>query len=470
MLSSWGRMISYRGMAVIGLAVFGWLRSLSAACALVGLASVLCSASSWAQQGAASPRDDYERLFLITLKSPNDLDAAFKFAQLAAQLNEDEAAIGALERLLFYNPKLSRVRLELGVLYYKLKAYGQARVYFASAVEGEGVPDEVRARAQAFIQEIDRRDQPSQFAGYFQAGARYQSNVNAGPTSLNVRALGFDAVLGQQFARRNDWNSFFLGGVRHIQTIENGRGDTLETTVSGYISRQNRNPEFDIGLVEISSGPRLNLAPDILPGVNVRPYGLVNVTSLGRTGYQTATGYGLSITIPTQWAVFEAVGDSRRRAFEDSNKFPFASQQTGVLSTGTLAVTVPVTDGLRFVGRINYTDNATQPINIFNAYVQQAYELGLQWEFAPPFFDAPLRWTLSPTIGQIWTRYGAPNPLIDPAVNRKDREFRAGLALDAPITENLGFGAQVLLQNNASSLANYRYHNWTVILGPTLRF
>ena len=65
-----------------------------------------------AQSAAAAPtRDEYERLFLITLKNPNDLDATFKFAQVAAQLDEDEAAIGALERLLFYNPNLSRVRL-----------------------------------------------------------------------------------------------------------------------------------------------------------------------------------------------------------------------------------------------------------------------------------------------------------------------------------------------------------------------
>lgn len=450
----------------------GWRRLSQRFWLLAGLCAFGAAVSpACAQPAAASPsREQYEQLFLITLKNPSDLDASFRFAQVAAALDEDEAAIGALERLLFYNPKLSRVRLELGVLYYKLKAYGQARVYFTSAVEDEGVPEEVRARAQAFIQEIDRRDNPSQFSGYFQSGARYQSNVNAGPSSLNVRALGFDAVLNQQFGRRNDWNSFFLGGVRHIQTIENGRGDTIETTVSGYISRQNRNPEFDIGLVEITSGPRINVAPDVLPGITVRPYGLVNVTSLGRTGYQTATGYGAAITIPTPWASFEAVGDSRRRAFENSSKFPVAGEQTGVLSTGSLSALVPVVDGLRVFGRIAYADNATNSAFAFNAFVQQSYDIGIQWDFRAPFIDAPLRWTLTPTVGQIWTRYGLPNQLIDPATNRRDREFRVGLSLDAPLTENLGFAAQVLLQNNASTLPNFRYHNWTVVIGPTLRF
>lgn len=258
--------------------------------------------------------------------------------------------------------------------------------------------------------------------------------------------------------------------MRHIQTIENGRGDTIETTVSGYISRQNRNPEFDIGLVEITSGPRINVAPDVLPGLTVRPYGLANVTSLGRTGYQTATGYGAAITIPTPWASFEAVGDSRRRAFENSSKFPVAGEQTGVLSTGSLSALVPVFDGLRVFGRIAYADNATNSAFAFNAFVQQSYDIGIQWDFRAPFIDAPLRWTLTPTVGQIWTRYGLPNALIDPATNRRDREFRVGLSLDAPLTENLGFAAQVLLQNNASTLPNFRYHNWTVVIGPTLRF
>ena len=190
--------------------------------------------------------------------------------------------------------------------------------------------------------------------------------------------------------------------------------------------------------------------------------------SLGRTGYQTGTGYGGALYIPTPWVSFEFVGDSRRRAFQDSNKFPVAGQQTGVQSTGSAAAVLPLTDGLRLTGRIAYVDNSAN--FAFNSYVQQYYDIGLQWEFAVPFFDTPARWTLTPTIGQIWTRYGVPNPLIDPATTRRDREFRTGVSLDAPITQYLGFGAQILLQNNASTLPNFRYHNWTVTFGPTLRF
>ena len=73
-------------------------------------------------------------MFKHLLAKPNDLDAAFRFSEIETKLGDYEAAIGALERMLFYNPNLPRVKLELGLLYFKLHSYEMAKSYFNAAI------------------------------------------------------------------------------------------------------------------------------------------------------------------------------------------------------------------------------------------------------------------------------------------------------------------------------------------------
>ena len=52
----------------------------------------------------ADKRIAADLLFKRLLLKPDDLDAGFKYAQLETELGDYEAAIGALERILYYNP------------------------------------------------------------------------------------------------------------------------------------------------------------------------------------------------------------------------------------------------------------------------------------------------------------------------------------------------------------------------------
>ena len=114
------------------------LRSLAAAVVLMFLGA----ATAWAQapligrHGFAAPRPT--RLFKRMLVKPNDLDAAFRYSEIETKLGDYEAAIGALERMLFYNPNLPRVKLELGLLYFRLHSYEMARSYFNAAIASPG--------------------------------------------------------------------------------------------------------------------------------------------------------------------------------------------------------------------------------------------------------------------------------------------------------------------------------------------
>ena len=79
-------------------------------------------------------------LFDAMLAQPDNLDAAFEYAALSAQVGDLEAAVSTLERMLIFAPGLPRLQLELGVLYYRMGAYETARGYFESAMSAPDVP------------------------------------------------------------------------------------------------------------------------------------------------------------------------------------------------------------------------------------------------------------------------------------------------------------------------------------------
>jgi hypothetical protein len=196
-------------------------------------------------QGGVNP--EYEALFRRVLREPANLDLSFRFAEMATRAGDYEAAIGALERMLFYKPDLPRVKLELAILYFRLGSYEMARSYFQGALAA-GAPPEVTARVQPFLVEIDRRLSTTQWSAFGQIGTRYQTNANAGPTSALVRGAGFDVILDKRFVKRPDWNAFGLMAIRHIHDFENQRGTSGRRTSSATPPASSRSTGLISGL------------------------------------------------------------------------------------------------------------------------------------------------------------------------------------------------------------------------------
>lgn len=119
----------------------------------------LCSSIIWASvsfaQSNAELQKQFEELFQKNYQNPKDVDAAFAYAEVAVKLKDYEAAIPPLERILMFNPKLDDVRSEIGVLYYRLKAYKTASVYLNKALEGNNLSKENKQRSQKFLKEIE---------------------------------------------------------------------------------------------------------------------------------------------------------------------------------------------------------------------------------------------------------------------------------------------------------------------------
>src|SRR5260370_24969430 len=101
-----------------------------------------------------------------------------------------EGVISALERMLLINPDLPRVRLELGVLYYRLGSYEVARTYLDTALKSPSLPADVRGKAQKYLAEIESKAKPSSLGGELFFGWRYQSHATLGPAGPSRLLFG----------------------------------------------------------------------------------------------------------------------------------------------------------------------------------------------------------------------------------------------------------------------------------------
>lgn len=107
-------------------------------------------------EATPAERAAYDKAFQATLEKPSDPETLAKFADLAVKVGDIEGAISALERLLLIDANQPEVKLELGVLYYRLGSKEAALTYLEGARSSPEASPQVRARAEEFLKAARR--------------------------------------------------------------------------------------------------------------------------------------------------------------------------------------------------------------------------------------------------------------------------------------------------------------------------
>ena len=98
----------------------------------------------------------YDKAFAESLEKPADPDTLVKFAEAAVEFGDIEGAISALERLLLIDSNQPEVKLELGVLYYRLGSAEVARAYLEEVSASKESSDDEKERANTFLKELKK--------------------------------------------------------------------------------------------------------------------------------------------------------------------------------------------------------------------------------------------------------------------------------------------------------------------------
>jgi len=413
---------------------------------------------------------EYDAAFNDMLKRPADLQVLFRFATTATRAGDYEGAISALERMLLVNPDLPRVRLELAVLYYRLGSFEIARSYLEMVLATPNLAPEVKARAEQYLAEVDKRSATSRFAGEIFGGFRYQSNANLGPPTSNVRLFGQTANLNQSALGTADWGAVSSGYVRHVYDLGSQDKAALETQLSGYINRQFQVSQANVGLLDLSSGPRFQAFQGIFEDVTIKPMGLLGFIWVNDVPYYGS--YGSAVEVGS------LLGDRlrntsnatyRRLMYQNSWYLPFNTVYTGNEYSANTTFQFALTDVVALFGNGNIqrymTDNAPS-----YSYLLLGVGGGMQFRFKDPLFGGDLPWSISFSANLQWWTYDQPDPFVDPTVNRQQNDTILNITLAVPFDERTTMTVSAGRFVRGASLPNYEFVNNSFLMGVSWRF
>jgi len=448
--------------------------TLSAAlfCAALGVFVFSSSAKASAETEGAAGREALltrqASLLAVMLERPADLDVAFEYATVSVLAGDYEAAISTFERMLIFAPDLPRVKLELGVLYYRLGSFETARYYFQSALETPDVPLEVAAKVETYLSAINARQQPAQFRALLAVGARFQTNANAAPGGRQVSLNGRDFILDETATGQSDVNGFAAGRVYGSYDLGT-QGDLIEADLLFFAARYADLVRLDTGLAEVTLGPSFNLARFNIDDTQLGFYGVVSGVRLNHDNYNGALGAGARLVMqPDIRTQIDAKFEWRYRWYYDTDEYPAVSDRTGSYLRFASTVSRQVSKAWR--ARVLLLADFEDARVDYDQSWEVGGGVGATYRFRSPFKQLPHLWSLDLEAGYINRQYAEPDPLIDAADSEFDHEGWLRGALNVPLKYDFSLALTGEFRRQYSNYDLSTYSNTSAMISVTKAF
>lgn len=451
---------------------------LAVCCVFVEALSGAASAQILSEQQRAQLQVQKAQLFQRMLGNPADIGAALAYADVAARLGDNEAAVAALERLLLFNPNLSRADLELGALYFRMGSYAVARIYFERVLAAKPSP-EIRARVNRYLNEIALQLSPQRLIGFAFAGVQYQSDANVATSAPLINSPIGPVLLNSQFVKHGDEDIFASGALLYSYDLGTQNSDKVEVGGTAFANHYFRFLRLDLDLAEVTAGPRFNF-PSPMEGVkasSVKPYLIVNEVGLGLSQYFYTYGFGIESTalLPEDFAL-KGVFEFRQKNFSNAPERPVSTGLDGNDKVVSLILKKPVTSNSEVNLEFDFLDQQTR----FPFYSNQGYALSGSYRIR---YDDPTRtlrfpWESAIFVGYLRDDYDSPDPCCNtsssPGIvtlsDRRDRRWRFGVSQLFQVASNVAIVLQVQRDVAGSNLPLYAYTSNSVLVGPQIRF
>jgi hypothetical protein len=452
---------------------------LGAAIVVVGLLAAPASAQLVSDQAQVALQAKKAALFKQMLADPANLDVTFAYANVAAQLGDNEGAVSALERMLLFNPNLPRVDLELGALYFRMGSFEIAKSYFQKAAAAHP-PPEVQARVNEYLAQIATDQSPSRFTGYIFFGTQYQSDANVAPASALIISPIGPVLLSSQFVKQGDVNLFAAGSMLYSYDLGDQNRDAIEVTGTGFVNHYFKVDRLDLDFGELTAGPRFRFPNLPVPGIesaSLKLYGILNEVGLGENQYFDTYGAGIEGTA-VLWhdLAFKAAFEYREKTFDNAADRPLSNGLNGNDKLVALTLTKPVTANSVLSLQFDFLDQQTR----FSFYSNKSYAGTLSYRIR---YDDPTGWLHLPWettlfATRTWDDYASPDPCcvtggtpFAPGFSsRYDHRWRFGISQVFQVADKVALVLQVQRDIVSSNLPLYGYTSNSVIVGPQIRF
>lgn len=420
---------------------------------------------------AEASQAQLDQLLAQMLREPTNIELTLRYARVATEIHDYEAAITALERLLFFNPTLARPRLELGVLYYRVGSYAQARTYLEQAQQAADLPPDSAALISEYLTAIGKRDTPQRFSADVFTGLLSETNANFGPTGSNVLVGGLTIPLPSQFTKKADQSWATSGSMLYSWDTDDQDSTSFDLTGRSFFTRHIRVRDLDLVALESTFGPRTTLATWGFTGFSFHPYVIADWVHLGPDPLYHAFGFGLEADQKITSALsVSAIYEMRDQRFYNTTTRPTVAELSGVPNSLSLQGVYRFGGNQAVSALVGFSDDSTRVP--FQDNRQFVGTLGYQIAYPAPFefVNAASSWTTNAYVTRSVYNYGGPDPLVDPNTTRRDRVWRLSAIENMPVTNDIGLYLQLQYDRVNSTLINFSYNNFTVLFGPQFHF
>lgn len=415
--------------------------------------------SAWAKSASGLAYED-------VLADPGDLGKTFAYAEKLVEERNFESAAAVLERLAIRYPKQPEIRLELGVMYYRLNSPQMAKDQFQRVLASPAADEEVKRKAQEFLLHDAPLTEKSRFTGNVTFGMQYQSNATQGADKSNfvINGLNVGAV------KKDDDADGLIGfNVNHVYEFDSQWGTALESSLAGrgtfYVDNNQLNeidlrgrtgigftvPGFATGQLRIQ--PHVNLDLAVRDGELLELGGGPGI----ETSYKPVDQWKLTLGYDAMFRDYDHVG-----SIGDTQHLSGTDQTISLNSTWEI---VPRTYLINDVS--GHFFNAQKDFLDYNAV---SAGIALLQGYNSPISFLTYDWWVRIGGGYEHRWFDSADPDIDADHARRDKVWRAELSNVIPITESWRITQQFDYERVNSNIRTADYDNYTASLLATWQF
>ncbi len=384
--------------------------------------------------------------FKAALKDKPEDRTATLYLGIAYSRSGSREAEATLKKAHQMDPSDSRANLELGISYFNIATYAEARSYFENAIKlAPGT--ELSAKAEEYLSRMREAGVARRWSVNASVGMQYDTNVILDP------GVG---PLPQGITGKSDWSGvIYLKGRYKVFSA-----DSVESTV-GYSLYQNLHTRLtDFNLSDHILD--LNTTYRILPWLSVRGIYAFDYAFVGGNGYDLAhsiapaviiaEGKGFSTTIEYRY---------RKDHFFNSDLFSDNSDRNGSDNLIEISQDIPVH-------------------RLVTAHVAYSYDVDSTrkdfWHYTGNKVTAGLRVTLPCRIfanidGEYYDQdYKGISPFSTSGISRKDRIYTASVSATKLLSDRYAITVGQQYIRDKSNIAEFDYKRALTSLFLNVRF
>lgn len=413
---------------------------------------------------------EYRAAFEAMQTDPGNAEKALAFAQVAIETGDIEGALSALERLLIFNPDLPRIRVEIGILYFRLGSFEEARAQLRRVLDEGKLAADDRARAEDYLSRTERNAASLQWRANFTSGMRWQSNANYGPQASTARLLGFDFPISGSGQKRADWSFFgaYGGGLSWDPDLATWIPFVVEANVNGFGQKQFKREDLDLFYIQPDIGPRFRLDM-ISQGLTIRPYGLANYFAVQADNFLKTTGGGVNVNAPvTDWFILDVTLEAQDRHYKQSALRPRVEDRTGGFESVQVRPSFAIASNQVFSLLLE-----RDKVEARERYQRAVYYVAggnYLIRYGAPFAVTEQPWYTGLSLTRTWRDYRVADVLIDPDHRQHDRQWDIAANQTVGLLESLSLVVQAQKTINVSNIPNYQYRNFTILTALAVQF